>query len=216
MASKITVMVVDDHRILREGISALLNATNKIEVIAHADNGREAVRLAKSKSPDIVLIDPSLPLLNGIEASRQIKREAPCCRIIALSNLEDEEVIRKMLAAGAMGYLTKDTDQEELIEAIYTVHKGEMVLSTAITRLVVEDYLRWADIETRSLGNLTPRESEVLQLIAEGHDTKAIASFMSISVKTVRCHRSNLMQKLNLHNQAELIQYAIQKKIIEI
>ena len=216
MTAKITVMVVDDHRILREGISALLSATGEIEVIAQADNGRDAVRLARSEAPDIILIDPSLPLLNGVEASRQIKREAPCCRIIALSNLEDEEIIRKMLAAGAMGYLTKDTGQEELIQAVFTVHKGEMVLSTAITRLVVEDYLRWADIETRSPGNLTSRESEVLQLIAEGHDNKEIASFMNISVKTVRCHRSNLMQKLNLHTQGELIQYAIQKKIIDI
>ena len=123
MTAKITVMVVDDHRILREGISALLSATGEIEVIAQADNGRDAVRLARSESPDIILIDPSLPLLNGVEASRQIKREAPCCRIIALSNLEDEEIIRKMLAAGAMGYLTKDTGQEELIQAVQRAYE---------------------------------------------------------------------------------------------
>lgn len=216
MDTKITVMIVDDHRILREGVSALLCAAGDIEVIAQADNGRDAVRLAKTKSPDIILIDAALPLLNGIEAARQISRDAPCCRVIALSNLDDEEIIRKMLAAGAMGYLTKDTRKEELIQAVYTVHKGEMVLSSAITRLVVEDYLRWADIEAPSPDNLTARENEVLQLIAEGHDNKAIAALLNISVKTVRCHRSNLMQKLDLHTQGELIQYAIQKKIIEI
>jgi len=216
VTDKITVMLVDDHRILREGIRALLSATGDIEVIAQADNGRDAVRLARLKTPDIILMDAALPLLNGVEAARQISREVPCCRIIALSNLEDEEIIRKMLAAGAMGYLTKDTCQEELIQAVYTVFKGEMVLSTAVTRLVVEDYLRWADIEAPSPDNLTARENEVLQLIAEGHNNKAIAALLNISVKTVRCHRSNLMQKLNLKSQGDLIQYAIHKKIIEI
>jgi len=216
VSHKITVMLVDDHRILREGIRALLCAAGDIEVIAQADNGRDAVQLAKSRTPDIILMDTSLPLLNGIEAARQINRDAPCCRVIALSNFDEEEIIRKMLTAGAMGYLTKDTTQEELIQAIYTVHKGEMVLSSAITRLVVEDYLRWADIDAAAPNNLTSRESEVLQLIAEGHNNKAIAALLNISVKTVRCHRSNLMQKLNLHTQGELIQYAIQKKIVEI
>lgn len=216
MGNKITVMLVDDHRILREGIRALLCAAGDIEVVAQADNGRDAVRLAKTKTPNIILIDASLPLLNGVEATRQINRDVPCCRVIALSNLEEEEIIRKMLAAGAMGYLTKDTSQEELIQAIYTVYKGEMVLSTAVTRLVVEDYLRWADVDAPFPDNLTSRENEVLQLIAEGHNNKAIAALLNISVKTVRCHRSNLMQKLHLNTQGELIQYAIQKKIIEI
>ncbi len=157
-----------------------------------------------------------MPLLNGLEATKQIKRDCPNVKVIALSVYEDEEYIRQMLASGAMGFITKYSTAEELFQAIHHVYMGEIALSPAITRLVVEDYLRWADIKQEHPDDLTPREREVLQLIAEGYSNKEIAEILKISVKTVQAHRNNLMQKLDLHSQGELIRYAIQKKIIDI
>ncbi|MFN2152124.1 MAG: LuxR C-terminal-related transcriptional regulator, partial [Anaerolineales bacterium] len=161
--------------------------------------------------------DIAMPLLNGILATEQIRRETRCTQVLILTQHENEEHIRRSLAAGASGYLLKDIDAGELIDAIRAVHKGESILSPAVTRLVIEDYLRWGDIRPQDTSNgLTPRESEILQLIAEGNTNKQIAEILCISVKTVQAHRANLMNKLDLHDKAELIKYAIQKKIIEI
>ena len=212
----IQIIIADDHHLIREGIRTLLEQEAGISVIGEASNGREAVNLSKKYCPDIILMDVCMPLLNGLEATRQIHRDCPHVKVLALSISEDEEIIRQMLAAGAMGYLTKHTTSSELIKAISTVHKGEMALSPAITRLVVEDYLRWADIEEQKPDKLTPREREVLQLIAEGYSNREIAEILKISIKTVQAHRNNLMQKLDLHSQGELIKYAVQKKIINI
>ncbi len=216
MSRKIKVLLADDHRIVREGIRALLEKSEKLEVIAEAENGREAVQLAKELYPDVILMDIAMPQLNGLEATLQIKRDCPEIKILALTIHEDEEYIRQMLANGAMGYITKYAATEELVQAILTVHHGEMVLSPAITRMVVEDYLRWADVQQENPDKLTPREREILQLIAEGHKNKEISEILNISIKTVKAHRNNLMQKLDLHSQGDLIRYAIQKKIIEI
>lgn len=216
VSTLIKIILADDHRIVREGIRSLLEKSECLEVIAEADNGREAVQLAKDLCPDVILMDIAMPLLNGLEATKQIKRDCPEIKVLALSVHEDEEYIRQMLASGAMGYITKYAASDELIQAVLTVYKGEMVLSPAITRLVVEDYLRWADIQQDSPDKITPREREVLQLIAEGHKNKQISEILNISIKTVKAHRNNLMQKLDLHSQGELIRYAIQKKIIEI
>jgi DNA-binding NarL/FixJ family response regulator len=216
MDKKIKVLIADDHRIVRQGLRALLHQYENIEVLGEAENGRDAVQLAKEICPDVILMDISMPLLNGLEATCQIQRDCPHVKVIALSVHDDEEIIRKMLAAGAMGYITKDAHTEELIQAIVSVHEGEMALSPVITRLVVEDFLRWADIQNGSPDKLTPREREVLQLIAEGHQNKSIAKILQISIKTVRAHRNNIMQKLDLHSQGDLIRYAIQKKIVEI
>lgn len=216
MRSKIKVIIADDHRMVREGLRSLLDQCGRIEVMGEADNGRDAVQLSKEACPDIILMDISMPLLNGLEATRQIHRDCPNVRVIALSVHDDEEFIRKMLAAGAMGYITKYSRAEDLIQAIYSVYEGEMALSPIITRLVVEDFLRWADIKKGNLDKLTNREREILQLIAEGYQNKEIAEILKISIKTVRAHRNNLMQKLDLHSQGELIRYAIQKKIVEI
>lgn len=216
MSRKIKLIIADDHRIVREGIRSLLDGKENIIVIGEAENGREAVRQAKELSPDIMLMDIAMPLLNGLEATKQIRRDCPTVKVIALTVHDDEEYIRSMLSAGAMGFITKYAASDELIQAIRSVHQGEMALSPAITRLVVEDFLRWADVENKNSDNLTPREREVLQLIAEGYKNKDIADILKISIKTVRAHRSNIMQKLDLHSQGELIKYAIQKKIIEI
>jgi RNA polymerase sigma factor (sigma-70 family) len=216
VSKKIKLIIADDHRIVREGIIALLNKREDIEVIGEAENGREAVSLAKQYCPDVLLMDIAMPLLNGLEATKQIRRDCPDVRVIALSVHDDEEYIRSMLAAGAMGFITKYAAADELYKAIYSVHQGEMSLSPAITRLVVEDFLRWADVKDENPDKLTPREREVLQLIAEGYKNKEIAEILKISVKTVRAHRTNIMQKLDLHSQGELIRYAIQKKIIDI
>jgi len=158
-----------------------------------------------------------MPLLNGLEATRQIQRDYPQVKVLILTMHENEEYIRQVLAAGALGYVLKDAAAHDLLGAIRAVHQGEAVLSPAITRLVIEDYLRWGDIRPADTSNgLTPREREILQLIAEGYTNKEIAEILSLSVKTIQSHRSNLMSKLDLHDRGELIKYAIQKKIIDI
>lgn len=216
MIDTIRILLADDHRILRQGIRALLEEHADIQVVGEAGDGREAVALTRELQPDLVLMDIAMPLLNGIDAARQIKRDCPDTRILMMTMYEDEGNIRRALAAGAMGYLLKDCGTEELISAIHKVACGESVLSPAVTRLVIEDYLRWADLPPSTDDCLTDREREVLQLIAEGYTNKEIGEILGISDKTVKAHRGNLMGKLDLHDTGELIKYAIQKKIIEI
>ncbi|MFH2102300.1 MAG: response regulator transcription factor [Chloroflexota bacterium] len=215
--NKIRILLADDHTILRSGIRAILEDEPGFVVVGEAENGRSAVTMACQVEPDVVIMDIAMPLLNGLEATRQIKRQCPGVRVLILTMHDNEEYIRQVLEAGAMGYILKDAAAKELINAIRAVHRGESVLSPAITRLVIEDYLRWGGTRPQEQSDgLSPREREVLQLIAEGHTNKQIAEILSISVKTVQAHRTNLMQKLDLHDRGELIKYAIQKKIIEI
>ena len=214
---KIRVLLVDDHAILREGIRLILENFDDIDVVAEAENGQQAVKLVREQKPDVVLMDIAMPLLNGIHATEQIRRERRCTHVLILSQHESDEYVRRALAVGASGFLLKDIKTNELVHAIRAVNKGEKILSPAITRLVIEDYLRWGDIQAPQISNgLTPRENEVLQLIAEGNTNKQIAQILCISIKTVQAHRGNLMKKLDLHDKSELIKYAIQKKIIEI
>jgi DNA-binding NarL/FixJ family response regulator len=214
---KIRILLADDHTILRNGIRAILEDEPGMLVIGEADDGRKAVSLACQLKPDIVVMDIAMPLLNGLEATRQIKHSCPEVKVVILTMHDNEEYIIQMLEAGAMGYILKDAAARELISALRTVHKGEAVLSPAITRIVIEDYLRWGGIRpSENNEELSPREREILQLIAEGYTSKQIAEMLVISIKTVQAHRNSLMQKLNLHNRGELIKYAIQKKIIEI
>ena len=215
--NKIRVLLADDHTILRDGIRALLEDQADIEVIGEAKDGRATVEMTAKLQPDVVVMDIAMPLLNGLEATRQIQRDFPQVKVLILTMHENEEYIRRVLAAGALGYVLKDAAARDLLGAIRSVYQGEAVLSPAIPRLVIEDYLRWGDIRPPDSSNgLTSREREVLQLIAEGYTNKEIAEILCISIKTVQSHRTNLMSKLDLHDRGELIKYAIQKKIIDI
>jgi DNA-binding NarL/FixJ family response regulator len=215
--NKIRVLLADDHTILRDGIRALLDDQADMEVIGEAEDGYATVKMTAQLQPDVVVMDIAMPLLNGLEATRQIQRDHPQVKVLILTMHDNEEYIRQVLAAGALGYVLKDAAARDLLGAIRAVYQGEPVLSPAITRLVIEDYLRWGDIRPPDSSNgLTSREREVLQLIAEGYTNKEIAEILCLSVKTVQSHRTNLMGKLDLHDRGELIKYAIQKKIIDI
>jgi len=215
--AKIRILLADDHTILREGIRSLLDDEADMEVVGEAEDGMQAVKLANQLEPDVVIMDIAMPLLNGLEATRQIRRNHPQTKVLILTMHENEEYIRQVLASGAMGYILKDAAARELLDAIRAVHRGEAILSPAVTRLVIEDYLRWGELQPQNDASiLSPRERQVLQLIAEGYTNKQIAEILSISIKTVQAHRTSIMNKLDLHDRGELIKYAIQKKIIEI
>jgi DNA-binding NarL/FixJ family response regulator len=215
--NKIRVLLADDHTILRDGIRALIEDEPDMVVVGEAEDGRSAVRMAAQLKPDVVLMDIAMPLLNGLEATLKIHRDYPEVKVLILTMHENEEYIRRVLATGAMGYILKDAAARDLLSAIRSVSQNQAVLSPAITRLVIEDYLRWGDLQSNHTSSkLSPREREVLQLIAEGYTNKEIAKILNISIKTVQAHRANMMKKLDLHDRGDLIKYAIQKKIIEI
>jgi NarL family two-component system response regulator LiaR len=217
MTQKIRILIADDHTLLRNGIRALLEDQMDIIVVGEADDGREAVRLVEQLHPNVVLMDISMPLLNGLEATRQIKREHPETNVLVLTMYDHEEYFREVLDAGASGYIIKKAAASELVAAIHAVYNGEAVLSPTITRLLLEDYMRKEiNRSVTEADTLTPREREVLQLIAEGKTSREIADILSLSIKTVQSHRASLMQKLDLHDRGDLIKYAIQKKIIEV
>lgn len=216
--AKIRVLICDDHTILREGIRLLLNAQPDIEVVGEASDGRDAVAQARALKPDVILMDIAMPLLNGLEATKQIRRDDPNARVLVLTMYESDEYVAQMLEAGATGYVLKKVAGSELVYAIRAVHQGEAFLYPSITKRLVEDYLRRVELgqERTSLDVLTDREREILQLIAEGHTNKEIADLLSLSIRTVQNHRAHLMQKLGIHDRGDLIKYAIQKGIIEL
>jgi two-component system response regulator NreC len=218
MNQKIGILIADDHTLLRSGIRALLEDEPDMVIVGEANDGREAVRLAAQLKPNVILMDIAMPLLNGLEATRQIKREHPEINVLVLTMYDHEEYFRQMLEVGASGYIIKKAAASELVAAIRAAHNGEAVLSPAITRLLLEDYLNRDSLtkEEEDPNALSSRESEVLQLIAEGKTSREIAEILHLSVKTVQSHRTNLMQKLGLHDRGDLIKYAIQKKIIEL
>lgn len=217
MTPKIRILIADDHTLLRNGICALLQDEQDMVIVGEANDGREAVHLAGQLKPNVVLMDIAMPQLNGLEATRQIKREHPEINVLVLTMYDNEEYFREMLEVGASGYIIKRAAATELVSAIRAVYNGEAVLSPAITRLLLEDYLNHDLRSEKDDPNaLSAREREVLQLIAEGKTSREIAEILNLSVKTVQSHRTSLMQKLDLHDRGELIKYAIQKKIIEL
>jgi DNA-binding NarL/FixJ family response regulator len=218
MSSIITkVLLADDHEIVLNGLRTLLQNQHNVEVVAEAKDGRMAVQLASKHEPDLVIMDISMPNLNGIEATRQIKDELPDARIIVLSMHSGREFVSEALSAGAHGYLLKDCAFDELTDAINAVRVGKIYLSQNITGLVVEDYVRkLSNDESVDSDNLTSREREVLQLIAEGNSTKEIADMLYLSRKTIETYRSRLKDKLNCNSVAELTKYAIREGITSL
>ena len=213
----IKILLADDHRIMRSGLRSLLDKEPDMEVVAEAENGRMTVQLARKLSPDVVIMDITMPDLNGIEASRQILSEAPDIKVVALSMHSDEQFVMEMLDAGASGYLLKDCALGELCLAIRAVVANQNYLSPGIASIVVKDYLReLSRAEPPVSSMLTPREREVLQLVAEGKTSKKIASRLHVSMKTVEAHRHQIMDKLGIHSVAELTKYAIRKGITSL
>jgi two-component system response regulator NreC len=210
----IKVVLADDHQIVRHGLRSLLSAEPDIEVVGEADNGRAVVRLVQALSPQVVIMDISMPDLNGIEATRQILSDFSGVKVIALSMHSDSLFVLNMFKAGASGYLLKDCALEELVKAVRTVMNRKIYLSPSISDIVVKDFvIGWSPEESSSSAYsiLTAREREVLQLMAEGKTTNQIAESLCISVKTVEAHRKQLMTKLDIHSVAELTKYAIRQ-----
>jgi DNA-binding NarL/FixJ family response regulator len=211
--SVIQILIADDHKIIRDGLKALINKEAGMEVIAEAENGRETIRLVEKLRPNVVIMDVSMPDMNGIDATRKITEAVLDVRVIALSMHTDRRFILGMLEAGASGYILKDSAFEEVAKAIRNVEGGRAFLSPRIAEVVVNGYL---DKTPRAFHALTPREKEVLQLLAEGIAAKDIALRLNISVKTIETHRRNMMEKLNMRSIAGLTKYAIREGIASI
>lgn len=218
VSNKIRLLMVDDHEIVRAGLRMLLQTQPDIEIVAEASNGREAVARARELQPDVVLMDISLPDLDGFEATQQIKRALPQTAVLALTMHESDEYFFRMLQAGASGYVPKKAAPTDLVSAIRTVYEGGVFLYPSLAKSLVQDYLgRVRETDDRAaLDGLTEREQEVLKLIADGLTNQEIAERLTISVKTVERHRANIMSKLNLHSRTELVKYAIRKGLIEV
>ncbi len=215
----IRIVLVDDHRIVREGLRALLEKHADFEVVGEAHNGRDAVRLTRRLRPHVVVMDISMPDLNGVEATRHILRESPNTRVTALSMYSDRRFVTGMLRAGASGYLLKQCAYDELVRGVQTVADGHTYLSPQIADLVVERCIRQpaSAAETAARGSvLTPREREVLQLLSEGHGAKQIAARLHVSARTIDTHRQHIMSKLDLHSAAELTKYAVREGLTSL
>jgi two-component system response regulator NreC len=212
----IRILLADDHTVVRKGLRLLLEGHPGFAVVADAADGRAAVALAEQHAPDVVVMDVAMPGLNGIEATRQISAKMPQIAVVFLSMHSDESYVLKALKSGARGYLLKDSAEQDLINAVIAVSEGKAFFSPAISKMLVEDYMR--QMQDRKVEDsyelLTTREREVLQLLAEGRNNKEVATVLNLSLYTVETHRGNILQKLNLHNQAELILYAIRKGVI--
>jgi len=208
----IRILLADDHALVRRGFAMILAAQPDMEVAGEAGNGREAVDLAEKLKPDVVVMDVTMPELNGIEATRRIVEAAPRARVLALSMHKDAVYVREILRAGARGYLLKDSADLDLLAAVRAVAKGEGYLSPSVSDAVLTDYRRHV---TDPLDLLTSREREVLQMIAEGKTNKEIATSLNLSVYTVEAHRGRIMEKLNLHSTGELVRFAVRSGLID-
>ena len=213
---QIRILLADDHTVMRRGLRLLLEQQADFQVVGEADDGRQAVDLAASLHPAVAVLDIGMPLLNGIEATRQIIAGDPAIAVVVLSMHSDETYVLRALKAGAKGYLLKNSAEADLIQAVRAVAEGKSFFSPAIGRMLLEDYMRQVakrEVED-SYDLLTPREKEILQLVAEGKTNKEVANLLKLSLYTVESHRGNILEKLNLHSVPELILYAVRKGII--
>lgn len=210
----IRVVLIDDHQLVRAGLQALLRDLAGVEVVGEAGDGREGLRLIATHQPDVALMDIMMPSMNGLEATARVVKECPHTRVIILSVNAGEEYVLQSLRAGAAGYLLKNITPAELETAIRAVARGERYLTTAVSRHVIDAYLERVGPESSSLDRLTPRQREVLQLVAEGATTKEIGRKLGVSVKTAEMHRSQLMEALGIHDVAGLVRYAIRMGVI--
>jgi len=215
---KVKLLLADDHKIVRQGIKKLLEEEPDLQVAGEAANGREAVKKATELKPDVILMDITLSNLNGLEATKQIKKVLPDVKVIMLTMHKNEEYVLQSFQAGASGYILKEGAVEELVSAIRSIHQDQSFLSPSISKTLIDAYLR--KMETGKTETpfdlLTDREREVLQLIAEGYTNREVAKSLFISVKTVEAHRAHIMQKLNIHDIAKLVKYAIQKGLVDL
>jgi DNA-binding NarL/FixJ family response regulator len=215
---KITVLLCDDHTAVRAGLRLLLEAAEDIEVVGEVENGRRVVPETKRLLPEVVLLDISMPLLNGVEAARQIAKEVPSAKVMILSAHSDDQYVQHAIEAGAVGYLMKETSANDLLQAIREVAKGNAFFSPPVARRLVkqsqEMFLHGGPVRTKGT-TLTSRQTEILQLIAEGHANKQISAVLTISIKTVEKHRQELMNKLNIHNIASLTRHAVSIGVVE-
>jgi DNA-binding NarL/FixJ family response regulator len=214
----IPVMLAEDHMVVRQGLKAMLEAEGDIKIIGEAENGRQAVELAHKLHPAVIIMDIAMPLLNGLEATRQILKALPSTRIILLSAHKDDAYVEQATALGAVGYLIKQTSLDELAKVIREVHRGRVFFSPEVARHLTNPGQRLPvreDLIKKKVGHLTSREMEVLQLVAEGHANKQVAGLLGISIKTVEKHRQHLMEKLDIHDTAGLTRHAIAAGVIE-
>ncbi|MGB7293150.1 MAG: response regulator transcription factor [Thermodesulfobacteriota bacterium] len=216
MTKPIRILLADDHTLVRAGIRSLLSTVAGVEVIGEAGDGREALRLVKTLRPDVVLMDIAMPGLNGLEASARIAKGFRSVRVIILSMHQNEEYVLQVLRAGASGYVLKGADTAELEIAINAVARGETYLSPTVSKHIVGNYIRRIAGDVGSVEILTPRQREILQLIAEGYSTKSIARTLKISVKTVETHRMQLMDRLDIHDIPGLVRYAIRVGLVRV
>jgi two-component system response regulator NreC len=214
--SRLRLMLADDHTVVRQGLRKVLEDRPEWEVVAEAGDGREAVRQAEIHKPDVAIVDVAMPLLNGIETTRQITRKSPSTRVLVLSMHADEAYVTQILQAGATGYLLKDSADVDLIQAVAAVAKGTSFFSPAIARVMLDDYVQKLAEKgvTDRYESLSEREREIFQLIAEGKANKEIAVLLSISPSTVETHRARIMEKLDLHSAAEIVLYAVRRGVI--
>ncbi len=217
MAAEINLLLADDHAVVRSGLRLLLESQPDMIIIGEAENGLEAISKTAELKPDVVLMDVEMPDVNGIEATRRIKGSHPQTAVLALTMYEDDQYFFEMLRAGASGYVPKRAAPDELVSAIRAVSRGEVFLYPSLAGRLVHDYLQRGGAEEQTpVGQLTPREQQVLTLIAEGLSNGEIADRLVISAKTVDRHRENIMRKLNLHSRVDLVKYALRKGLIDL
>jgi two-component system, NarL family, response regulator NreC len=212
MRKKIRVLLADDHKMVRQGFRLILLSQDDMEVVGEAGNGREAIELAKALSPDVIIMDVTMPELNGIEATRRIRDVSPYIRVLALSVHRESVYVREIIRAGAEGYLLKESADEELLAAVRALARGQSYLSPEVSGAILKDYRKHA---ANPLDLLSAREREVLQLIAEGKTNKEIAGLLQLSIYTVDGHRTRIMDKLDLHSAGELVRFAMRQGLVD-